>query len=151
MLAFCFFSTKERVAPAVEQQGSIREDLRQLLANDQWRIVAIITFFSSMAGVMRSAATLYYATYLMLGGVESAAGTAMKSAFVSTSVVGTIIGSIAAGWQPSAIARYRRFKNMQSPAGPGWRRNVLCAADLAAGGVPFILPGRLLPSDVPAV
>lgn len=45
MLAFCFFSTKERVAPAVEQQGSIREDLRQLLANDQWRIVAIITFF----------------------------------------------------------------------------------------------------------
>jgi Na+/melibiose symporter-like transporter len=61
------------VAPAVEQQGSIREDLRQLLANDQWRIVAIITFFSSMAGVMRSAATLYYATYLMLGGVESAA------------------------------------------------------------------------------
>ena len=64
MLAFCFFSTKERVAPAVEQQGSIREDLRQLLANDQWRIVAIITFFSSMAGVMRSAATLYYATYL---------------------------------------------------------------------------------------
>lgn len=44
MLAFCFFSTKERVAPAIEQQGSIREDLRQLLANDQWRIVAIITF-----------------------------------------------------------------------------------------------------------
>ena len=87
MLAFCFFSTKERVAPAVEQQGSIREDLRSLLANDQWRIVAIITFFSSMAGVMRSAATLYYATYLMMGGVESAAGTAMKSAFVSTSVV----------------------------------------------------------------
>ncbi|MBM6532742.1 MFS transporter, partial [Klebsiella pneumoniae] len=31
MLAFCFLSTKERVAPAVEQQGSIREDLRQLL------------------------------------------------------------------------------------------------------------------------
>ncbi len=81
---FLLLLYKERVAPAVEQQGSIREDLRQLLANDQWRIVAIITFFSSMAGVMRSAATLYYATYLMLGGVESAAGTAMKSAFVST-------------------------------------------------------------------
>ena len=112
MLAFCFFSTKERVAPAVEQRGSIREDLRQLLANDQWRIVTIITFFSSMAGVMRSAATLYYATYLMLGGVESAAGTAMKSAFVSTSVVGTIIGSIAAGWLAKRYRAVSLFKNI---------------------------------------
>ncbi len=65
-----------------------------------------------MAGVMRSAATLYYATYLMLGGVESAAGTAMKSAFVSTSVVGTIIGSIAAGWLAKRYRAVSLFKNI---------------------------------------
>ena len=136
MLAFCFFSTKERVAPAVEQQGSIREDLRQLLANDQWRIVAIITFFSSMAGVMRSAATLYYATYLMLGGVESAAGTAMKSAFVSTSVVGTIIGSIAAGWLAKRYRAVSLFKNI----------NLLL---VLVGVVMFFVPPTWLPVVFP--
>ncbi|OAT19647.1 putative GPH family arabinoside transporter [Buttiauxella gaviniae ATCC 51604] len=112
MLFFCFFSTSERVRPKVETNSSMMDDLRILLANDQWRIVAVITFFSSMAGVMRSAATLYYATYLMLGGIESAAGTAMKSAFVSTSVVGTIIGSIAAGYLAQRYRAVSLFKNI---------------------------------------
>ncbi|POP43564.1 MFS transporter [Superficieibacter electus] len=112
MLFACFFTTRERVAPVIETQGSVIEDLRQLLANDQWRIVAIITFFSSMAGVMRSAATLYYATYLMAGGMEAAAGTAMKSAFVSTSVVGTIIGSIGAGYLAKRYKAVSLFKNI---------------------------------------
>lgn len=112
MLFFCFFSTSERVRPTVETKSSVMGDLRILLSNDQWRVVAIITFFSSMAGVMRSAATLYYATYLMLGGVESAAGTAMKSAFVSTSVVGTIIGSIAAGYLAQRYRAISLFKNI---------------------------------------
>ncbi|OAT34446.1 putative GPH family arabinoside transporter [Buttiauxella brennerae ATCC 51605] len=112
MLFFCFFSTSERVRPKVEINSSMMDDLRILLANDQWRIVAVITFFSSMAGVMRSAATLYYATYLMLGGIESAAGTAMKSAFVSTSVVGTIIGSIAAGYLAQRYRAVSLFKNI---------------------------------------
>ena len=112
MLFFCFFSTSERVRPKVETNSSMMDDLRILMANDQWRIVAVITFFSSMAGVMRSAATLYYATYLMLGGIESAAGTAMKSAFVSTSVVGTIIGSIAAGYLAQRYRAVSLFKNI---------------------------------------
>ncbi|WP_330982356.1 MULTISPECIES: glycoside-pentoside-hexuronide (GPH):cation symporter [Enterobacterales] len=112
MLFFCFFSTSERVRPASETHHSMIGDLRILLANDQWRIVAVITFFSSMAGVMRSAATLYYATYLMLGGIESAAGTAMKSAFVSTSVVGTIIGSLAAGYLAQRYRAVSLFKNI---------------------------------------
>ncbi|MFG6653439.1 glycoside-pentoside-hexuronide (GPH):cation symporter [Scandinavium sp. M-37] len=112
MLFFCFFTTSERVRPTSESNNSMMGDLRILLANDQWRIVAIITFFSSMAGVMRSAATLYYATYLMLGGVESAAGTAMKSAFVSTSVIGTIIGSIAAGYLAQRYRAVSLFKNI---------------------------------------
>lgn len=127
MLIFCFFSTKERVVPLVDEQQSISSDLRYLLANDQWRIVAIITFFSSMAGVMRNAATLYYASYLMMGGVESAAGTAMKSAFVSTSVIGTIIGSIAAGYFAKRYRAVSLFKNI----------NLILAA---IGVIMFLIP-----------
>lgn len=89
---------------------------------------------------MRSAATLYYATYLMLGGVESAAGTAMKSAFVSTSVVGTIIGSIAAGWLAKRYRAVSLFKNINLLLVLVGVVMFFCAADLAAGGVPFILP-----------
>ena len=87
---------------------------------------------------MRSAATLYYATYLMLGGVESAAGTAMKSAFVSTSVVGTIIGSIAAGWLAKRYRAVSLFKNINLllvPVGVV----MFFVPPTAAGGVPFIL------------
>ena len=112
MLTFCFFSTRERISPASDSPSGIREDLQQLLANDQWRIVAVITFFSSMAGVMRSAATMYYATYLMTGNIDSVAGTAMKSAFVSTSVIGTIIGSLGAGWLAKRYRAVSLFKNI---------------------------------------
>lgn len=136
MLAFCFFSTRERVQPAIDTQSSIREDLRFLLANDQWRIVAVITFFSSMAGVMRSAATLYYATYLMMGGVNSAAGTAMKSAFVSTSVVGTIIGSIVAGYLAKRYRAVSLFKNI----------NLLL---VVVGVIMFFVPPTWLPVVFP--
>lgn len=89
-----------------------------------------------MAGVMRSAATLYYATYLMLGGVESAAGTAMKSAFVSTSVVGTIIGSIAAGWLAKRYRAVSLFKNI----------NLLL---VLVGVVMFFVPPTWLPVVFP--
>ena len=112
MLIFCFLTTKERVTPIEDNNVSVKKDLKCLLANDQWCIVAIITFFSSMAGVMRSSATLYYATYLMIGGISSTSGTAMKSAFVSTSVIGTILGAMAAGYFAKRFTAIQLFKNI---------------------------------------
>lgn len=113
MLFFCFFTTNERINPAVDKNQNVWDDVRNLLSNDQWRIVAIITFFSSMAGVMRGAATLYYATYLMVGPEQdSAAGTAMKSAFITTSVVGTIIGAMMAGYFGKRFSSISLFKNI---------------------------------------
>lgn len=113
MLLFCFFFSRERVTPRVDKDQRVWSDIKNLLANDQWRIVAIITFFSSMAGVMRSAATLYYATYLMIGPAHSGvAGTALKTAFITTSVVGTIVGSVMAGWFAKRYRAVSLFKNI---------------------------------------
>ncbi|MFV0574224.1 MAG: glycoside-pentoside-hexuronide (GPH):cation symporter [Vibrio sp.] len=96
MLFYCFFSTREELRPEVtEKPASIKSDFKNLIANDQWRLVAVITFFSSMASVMRSAATMYYATYLMTEGFTGDA-TGMKSAFITTSVIGTIFGPMLA-------------------------------------------------------
>lgn len=113
MLAVCFLNTRERVLPVVEQKVSVWDDLRTLVKNDQWRVVAVLTFFSSAANVMRGAATMYYATYLMVGGVAAAtAGTAMKTAFITTSVVGTILGAMAAGAFSKRFASLPLFRTL---------------------------------------
>ncbi|MFL7103348.1 MFS transporter [Escherichia coli] len=44
MLAFCFFTTKERVE-APPTTTSMREDLRDIWQNDQWRIVGLLTTY----------------------------------------------------------------------------------------------------------
>lgn len=110
MLFYCFFTTREELTPQiVTDNSSIKHDIKLLMKNDQWRLVAVITFFSSMAGVMRSAATLYYATYLMTGGLTDQ-GTGMKSAFITTGVIGTIFGPILANYlskQYRAITLFR--------------------------------------------
>ncbi|EBB3991632.1 MFS transporter [Salmonella enterica] len=113
MLVLYFFNTKERITPIAESNESILSDLKNLWANDQWRIVAIITFFSSMAGVLRGAATMYYATYLMTGSTATlAASTAMKSAFITTSVVGAILGAMIAGYFAKRFRAVSLFKNI---------------------------------------
>ena len=48
MLAFCFFTTKERVE-APPTTTSMREDLRDIWQNDQWRIVGLLTIFNILA------------------------------------------------------------------------------------------------------
>ncbi len=50
MLAFCFFTTKERVE-APPTTTSMREDLRDIWQNDQWRIVGLLTIFNILGGV----------------------------------------------------------------------------------------------------
>lgn len=110
MLLFCFFSTKERVLPINTEKVTVSRDLKMLLANDQWRIVACIMFFSSMAGVMRGAATLYYATYLMVVPGQGLVGTIMKSSFITVSVVGTIFGAMLAGYFAKRYAAIALFK-----------------------------------------
>ncbi len=61
MLAFCFFTTKERVeAPATHT--SMREDLRDIWHNDQWRIVGLLTILNILAVCVRGGAMMYYVT-----------------------------------------------------------------------------------------
>ncbi len=85
MLAFCFFTTKERVeAPATHT--SMREDLRDIWHNDQWRIVGLLTILNILAVCVRGGAMMYYVTgYLGKPGVFVA--------FLTTYCVGNLIGS----------------------------------------------------------
>lgn len=63
MLAFCFFTTKERVE-APPTTTSMREDLRDIWQNDQWRIVGLLTIFNILAVCVRGGAMMYYVTWI---------------------------------------------------------------------------------------
>lgn len=55
------FTTKERVeAPATHT--SMREDLRDIWHNDQWRIVGLLTILNILAVCVRGGAMMYYVT-----------------------------------------------------------------------------------------
>lgn len=85
MLAFCFFTTKERVE-APPNSTSMREDLRDIWQNDQWRIVGLLTILNILAVCVRGGAMMYYVTWIM--------GTpGVFVAFLTTYCVGNLIGS----------------------------------------------------------
>ncbi|XMR46599.1 glycoside-pentoside-hexuronide family transporter [Escherichia coli] len=85
MLAFCCFTTKERVE-APPTTTSMREDLRDIWQNDQWRIVGLLTIFNILAVCVRGGAMMYYVTWI-LGTPE------VFVAFLTTYCVGNLIGS----------------------------------------------------------
>jgi GPH family glycoside/pentoside/hexuronide:cation symporter len=60
----CFLNTRERInAPA--NHGNFLADLRDLLRNDQWRVVAFLVFCNISFGVVRLGAMMYYVTYFL--------------------------------------------------------------------------------------
>lgn len=65
MLAICFATTKERISDEGAIQGSMREDLRDIMRNDQWRIVGLLTIFNILAVSVRGGAMMYYVTYVL--------------------------------------------------------------------------------------
>jgi len=60
-----FQTTKERVQPPKEQKNSLKEDLRNLMANKAWRILAIVGIISFIMFAMQNAAIAYYFKYYL--------------------------------------------------------------------------------------
>lgn len=85
MLAFCFFNTKERIQ-VPPSTSSMRDDLRDIWQNDQWRIVGLLTILNILAVCVRGGAMMYYATWIM-----GSAG--LFTVFLCTYCVGNLIGS----------------------------------------------------------
>ncbi len=90
LFLLCFSLVKERVQPIRPGNDGFRQDLRDMLKNDQWRRLILVTFVNVLPGFIRMAATLYFITYVM----KQSAGFA--TLFMSAGVVGMIVGSIAA-------------------------------------------------------
>ncbi|AUH01959.1 MFS transporter [Prodigiosinella confusarubida] len=65
MFLFCFSFTKERVQPLSEENMDIIRDLKLLVKNDQWRILAVYNFTMLVSLVIRAGMILYYVTYIL--------------------------------------------------------------------------------------
>ncbi|MEZ9629216.1 glycoside-pentoside-hexuronide (GPH):cation symporter [Vibrio breoganii] len=84
-----FANTKERHVPEVEEKQSVWEDLKLLLANDQWRVLFIVNIVLLTGAVLKGATTMYYvntvmgrgdlATMFMVAGMLAAIAGAMLS------------------------------------------------------------------------
>ena len=64
MFWFCFANTRERIkAPATH--NNYLAELRDLLRNDQWRVVAVLVMINIGFGVIRLGAMMYFVTYYL--------------------------------------------------------------------------------------
>lgn len=105
MLAICFATTKERISDEGAIQGSMREDLRDIMRNDQWRIVGLLTIFNILAVSVRGGAMMYYVTYVLGAPPEGSAlfnllsllhNPPVFTVFLTVYCVGNLFGSAAA-------------------------------------------------------
>jgi GPH family glycoside/pentoside/hexuronide:cation symporter len=87
MLLACFATTRERVVPRQETAGSFWTDVKDILSNDQWRVVGILTVLNILAVATRGGAMIYYVTYIL-----GQAG--LFTAFLATYSVGNIGGCL---------------------------------------------------------
>jgi len=62
----CFALTRERVKPLREQQGSLREDIRDLLHNGPWWILLGAGVSALVFNSIRDGATVYYFKYYVV-------------------------------------------------------------------------------------
>lgn len=95
-----FFTTKERVSPPKEQKSALKQDLRDLIRNKPWLLIAGATVMQLTLNAMRNGAIMYYFKYfvgkdnLILFGKE--VSYSMTSAFMMFGTVFTIIGAMLA-------------------------------------------------------
>ncbi|MCF2947485.1 glycoside-pentoside-hexuronide (GPH):cation symporter [Paraglaciecola aquimarina] len=98
----CFAFTKERVNVATNNV-SIKEDIGIVLSNNQWWIIAGVTFFLLITVAMRGGVMPYYVSYYL--GLENLIGT-----FVTVSMIGGIIGALVSNWASKVMCKVKLMK-----------------------------------------
>lgn len=97
----CFLLTHEREDPtahAVKQ--SIVRDFASVLANDQWRLIALATFLLLVSVAMRGGATPYFVSYYLNS--ES-----MISVFLTAGMLAGVAGAMFANWLSTHYCKVR--------------------------------------------
>ncbi len=87
MLFACFATTRERVLPRQGAASSFWSDARDIVGNDQWRVVGGLTLLNIVGVATRGGAMMYYVTYIL-------GRPGLFTAFLATYSVGNILGCL---------------------------------------------------------
>lgn len=103
-LVGCFFLTRERVQKKAEAEcTSVWADVKVMLVNSQWWIIAAVTFLGLVGVVMRGGGTNYYVKYY-LGREE------LISLFMTAPMILGLLGAISAGVAVKKICKVTVMK-----------------------------------------
>ncbi len=140
LLFITFISTRERVLPPKEQQTNIRQDLKELVKNRPWVLIAAATVFQLIYIVMRGSSTPYYFRYFVLDQQMSLFGLDINltyevftSSFVTVGTIATLTGAILTKWFSDKIDK----KNVYS--------GFLITSALFSCLFYFLQPGNVMP------
>jgi len=103
-LIFCFFTTKERVHIQVESIP-LKEQIKHLFANDQWRILASVCVAMMIGFLLRGSISFHYATYYL-----NITNELLFATFMSMWAVGGILASIVSTWLTKYYCKVDVFK-----------------------------------------
>lgn len=87
LFIICVYSTKERVKSINTGKMNYKQDIKQVFANDQWRLLGLAVFIMVTAQTVKATTGVYYLTYF----ADNAA--TMVSLFLSLWMIGGMLGS----------------------------------------------------------
>ena len=98
----CFAFTKER-AQEVVTNVPIKTDIFAVLKNDQWRVLALVTFVVLITVAMRGGVMAYYVTYYLKH-------EELVSLFITASMFGGILGAFMSNWAIRYVCKVKLMK-----------------------------------------
>ncbi|MDC9614814.1 MFS transporter [Xenorhabdus khoisanae] len=87
MFVLCFSLVRERVRPVVPTRDSIVKDYCDIIKNDQWPRLLLVTFINVLPGFTRMASVMYFLTWVIH------ASEIFTTIFLSVGVIGMTLGS----------------------------------------------------------
>lgn len=125
LFLFCFFTTTERVQYKTERKP-LGEQLKLLLKNDQWLILAGVCIIGTIGYVMRGSVALHYAKYYLRGSelqfltsgpvsdvldfLKFGREMRLLPAFMLVGLIGNILAMVASTWITKRFCKIRLFR-----------------------------------------
>jgi len=102
----CFGLTKERVAQVSTHASDLLADLKYLVKNDQWLVVAALNFLLFIALVIRDGTAIYYVVWYV--GREE-----LASAFLAVGMLSSMVGALSAGRLAGHLSKAAAYSTLQ--------------------------------------
>lgn len=116
LIGFTFFGTRERLRPIPRGKSSVKDDLRDLLRNRPWIILALMIITFSLISGIRGTVTAHYFKYFVgtrsislpfAGGPRTFSFVELVSAFNAAGMVAAVIGIMLLNWFVRPLGKKR--------------------------------------------